>query len=78
MTDTVEYDRRSDVDSKFSEIESAIVGLKAEMAVNTVITAQVRDLLASFRVMAAVAKWLTAIGAFGLMCWQAWLRFTGR
>lgn len=37
--------------------------LKRQMEENTVITKQVRDILASFRVAGAVAKWTAAVVA---------------
>ena len=47
--------------TRFSGIASDVAGLKLEMAENTKITAQVRDVLASFKTIAAVSKWLTVI-----------------
>lgn len=57
-------ERRAD-DPRITQMASDIASLKTEMVSNTEITAQVRDLLASFRVMAAIAKWVTAIAAAG-------------
>jgi hypothetical protein len=37
--------------------------LSRKMDINTGITEQVRDILATFRVMAQIAKWITAIVA---------------
>ena len=73
-----EAERRKTVDDKFSDIEGQLSALRFEMANNTEITKQVRDVLASFRVIASVAKWFTAVGAFGVMCWHAWQKATGR
>lgn len=39
------------------------VEMKKALADNTEITVQVHDLLASFRIMAKVAKWVTTIAA---------------
>ncbi len=59
--------------------------LQAKIDQNTVITvqnslvaAQVLDILTSFRVISNVAKWLTAIGAFGLMMYHVWQKLTGK
>lgn len=43
-----------------------------------VVTHEVRDILGTFRVLGSAAKWATAIGAFFIMCWQAWLKFNGK
>lgn len=45
---------------------------------NTKLTKQVRDVIISFRVIAAVSKWLTAIGGAAIVCYHAWQRLTGR
>ena len=37
--------------------------LKDEMKRNTEVTTQVRDILASFRIVGTIAKWVAAIGA---------------
>ncbi len=76
----MEYDdeRRKHVDDKFSDIDGQLAALRFEMANNTEITKQVRDLLGSFRIMASVAKWLTAMGAFCVMAYHAWQKATGR
>lgn len=52
-----------------------IAGLKKEMMSNTEITQQVADLLASFRVMAAISKWVTVIAGAAAACiaaFKAW------
>lgn len=48
------------------------------IAENTKITQEVRDILATFRIVAAVAKWLTAVGAFFVGTYHAWQKVTGR
>ena len=73
-----EIERREVIDERFQAIEDEFKALRFEMANNTEITKQVRDVLASFRVIASVAKWFTAVGAFGVMCWHAWQKATGR
>ena len=40
-----------------------VASLQVDMKANTEVTVQVRDILSSFRIMAAIAKWLAAIGA---------------
>lgn len=65
-----EIERRQVIDDRFSEIDDSFKALRFEMANNTEITKQVRDVLASFRVIGAISKWLTAIGAFGVMIWH--------
>lgn len=47
-------------------LHDCVESLKAAVKENTEITEQVRDILASFRVVGAVAKWIAAIaGAVG-------------
>lgn len=50
-------------DPRIDELVRDVAQLKGLLAENTVITHQVRDVLTSFRVIASVAKWLTAVGA---------------
>lgn len=52
--------RRGD-DPRIDALVQDVCLLKKDMAQNTEVTMQVRDILASFRVIAKVAKWLTAI-----------------
>lgn len=49
--------------------------LKEEMRRNTEVTEQIRDILASFRVVGKVAKWVGTIGAAAASCiaaFKAW------
>lgn len=59
MSENPEYDRRTAVDEKFREIETSINALKVEMAVNTIVTTQIRDILTSFRILASFSRWMT-------------------
>ena len=52
--------------------------VKAELKRNTEITEQVRDLLATFRILALVAKWVAAIGAGFVALYHGWQQITGR
>lgn len=77
LKERAEIERREKIDgnflgieARFAEIDESFKALRFEMANNTEITKQVRDVLASFRVMGSVAKWCTAVGAFGVMCWH--------
>lgn len=54
--------RRAD-DPRIDQLVADVAGLQVEMQANTAVTTQVRDILASFRVMALIAKWIAAIGA---------------
>jgi hypothetical protein len=73
-----QVDRRQLIDDKFADIHKEIAEIKREVAENTDLTKQIRDLLASFRVLAQISKWGTAVGAFGLMLYHVWQRATGR
>jgi len=52
--------RRSD-DKRVDRLVLDVDDLKKQMSVNTEVTMQVRDILSSFKVVAGVAKWITAI-----------------
>lgn len=54
-------ERRRGTDPVVRQLVGDVDDLKLEMKRNTEVTEQVRDILASFRVMMAVAKWFTAI-----------------
>ena len=53
-------ERRAE-DPRLGVLVTDVSDLKAQMARNTEITEQVRDILTSFRVIGAVAKWITAL-----------------
>lgn len=55
-----EHNRRAD-DRRVGKLIVDVSKLKDQMAENTAITIQVRDILASFRIAASIAKWFTAI-----------------
>ena len=50
-------------DARIDKLVADVASLQTDMKANTEVTVQVRDILASFRIMAAIAKWVTAIGA---------------
>ena len=54
---------RRAVDPRIDELVRDMSDVKKELAANTEITKQVADVLASFRVISAIAKWATAVGA---------------
>jgi hypothetical protein len=56
------FDRRAN-DPRVEQLVKDVADLKVSMVQNTEITVQVRDVLASFRVIGSVAKWITAIFA---------------
>lgn len=55
-----------------TEIRRAITDVQAELKANTAITKDVADLIASFRVLAAVGKWIAAVGAGLAAVWHGW------
>lgn len=55
-------ERRAE-DPRINALVSDMQAVKAELAQNTEITKQVAEVLASFRVLAAIAKWIATIGA---------------
>lgn len=62
-------------DQRIGKLVCDVCDLKEQMAENTEITGQVRDMLASFRVIAVVAKWVTAIAAAVAAVVAAWHSF---
>lgn len=53
---------KAQMDSRFNKLVEDTTALKIHMEENTEITTQVRDLLGSFRIVAAIAKWVSVIG----------------
>lgn len=49
--------------SEVAHLHQCVEELKKAVADNAVVLEQVREILASFRVVGAVAKWLAALGA---------------
>lgn len=62
--------RRAD-DPRIAKLVDDMSSVKAELARNTEITGQVADILASFRVVGAVAKWTAAVVAAVAAIWHA-------
>lgn len=50
-------------DSKINQLVNDVNDLKKQMAENTAITIEVRDVLATLRTLQKAAKWVTAISA---------------
>ena len=70
-------DRRAE-DPRITQLTHDVHALKEGLAKNNETTEQVRDILASFRVVGAVAKWLSGIGAAAVMAYHGWQKVTGR
>ena len=62
-------ERRAE-DPRLGALVDDVAELKKQMVLNTEITQQVRDILTSFRVIGAVAKWITALIAGALALWH--------
>lgn len=54
-------DRRAD-DGRINKLMLDVNTLQVQMQENTEVTVQVRDILGSFRTLASLAKWVSAIG----------------
>lgn len=54
-------EQRRSTDPLVSQLATDVAQLQSEMKRNTEVTEQVRDILSSFKVMMAVAKWFTAV-----------------
>lgn len=65
-------------DDRIAALEHRNAIIERKIDENTVITEQVRDILASFRGIAFAAKWLTAVGGFFVMAYHGWQKITGR
>lgn len=60
-----------DLQAQVAHLHDCVEELKREMNKNTVVTEQVRDILASFQVVGAIAKWVAAIGAAATAVYHA-------
>jgi hypothetical protein len=58
-------------DQRIATLVTDVATLKAQMVENTVVTVQVRDILASFRIVGKIAKWMTAIVTAVTVTWAA-------
>ena len=63
--------RRAD-DPRIEELQDDVKDLKRQMAVNTEITKEVHDILASFRIVGAVAKWVGVVAGALTAVYGAW------
>lgn len=70
--------RQRAVDEKFMEIDDKVTDLQTAVDKNTEITEQIRDILNSFKVIGAIAKWLTAVGGALVAGYHGWQKMTGR
>jgi phage terminase Nu1 subunit (DNA packaging protein) len=64
-------------DSRVTQLVADVAELKQQMAENTAVTTQVRDILTSFRVAGAIAKWIASIGAGVAATYHGWTFFKG-
>jgi len=65
-------------DERVLRLERRLSALESKLDENTAMTKDVRDILATFRVMGLVAKWVAAIAAAGLAVYHGWQTITGR
>jgi hypothetical protein len=68
----MEQNNRRHDDARLTVLVDRVARIEEGLAKNTAITEQVADVLASFRVMAALAKWCAAIGTGALAVWHGW------
>ena len=54
--------------AKVDHLHDCVESLKVELKKNTEVTEQVRDILGTFRITMAIAKWVAAIGAAAGVC----------
>lgn len=63
--------------AEVAHLHSCVEELKKAVAENAVVLEQVRDILASFRVLGAIAKWVAAIGAAATATYHAAIWWRG-
>lgn len=63
-------DRRQD-DPRIAALVTDVAELKRQMEENTTVTVQVRDILASFKIMGKIAKWVAAVVTAVTVTWAA-------
>lgn len=67
----------SQMRAEVKHLHDCVEELKKSIAENALVLAQVRDILASFRIVGVAAKWIAAIGAaatalyHGVIWWRA-------
>jgi hypothetical protein len=61
--------RIDDLQGKVEHLHDCVEGLKLEMKKNTEVTEQVRDILASFRIAGAIAKWIGGMAGAAAGVW---------
>lgn len=66
--------RRAD-DERVTILVSDVAVLKTQMAENTEVTKQVRDILTSFRIAGTVAKWIASVAAGIVAIYHGWDSF---
>lgn len=70
-------EERRRADPAIKQLTDDVHLLKSQMATNTAVTLQVRDLLASFRLLSKLASWMGAIVLWLYSIksgWWEWLR----
>lgn len=72
---TTGTDRRAP-DPRIDVLVSQVAAIEKQLAANQTILQDISDVMASFRVVSAIAKWTTAVVAAGVAIWhgghEAW------
>jgi hypothetical protein len=63
---------RRQADTHILALKEDMDKLKVQMEEHRAVTEQVRDILASFRVIGAVAKWITGLTGACVAVWHLW------
>ena len=91
MTPPKPKQRRAD-DPRINQLQADVKHLHADLeeaksvaqenarllAENTQVTKDIRDILGTFKVVGALAKWLTIVGGFFVGVYHGWQSITGR
>jgi len=72
MSDENQQERRHWIDPRVDQLVVDVKNIRTELSLNTEVTTQVRDAINSFKIIAKIAKWVTAIAACGASLLALW------
>lgn len=71
MSDDRQEHRRA-TDPRVDQLVDEMKSVRIELALNTEVTTQIRDAINSFKIIAKIAKWVTAVAACGASLLALW------
>lgn len=63
---------------RIARLEDRMGRFESKLDENTATTREVRDILATFKVVGAIAKWCSAVGGAAILLYHGWMKLTGR